>query len=42
MILQKGQILDLKVIGLIKDEFGEKNYEKSCWTKSKNLQLLNR
>ena len=28
-------------IGLINDELGEKNQDKICWTKSKNLQLLN-
>ena len=31
-----------KIIGLMKDELGKKSNEKICWTKSKNLQLLNR
>ena len=30
-----------KVIELMKDELGKKKYEKLCWTKKKNLQLLN-
>ena len=31
-----------KVVGLMKDELGRKILTKICWTKSKNLQLLNR
>ena len=30
------------VLGLNEDEVGRKIYEKICWIKSKNLQLLNR
>ena len=31
-----------KVLGLMKGELGEKNHDKNCWIKSKNLQYLNR
>ena len=38
--LQKGK--NEKVIGLMKVELGEKNHDKICQMKSKNVQLLNR
>ena len=40
--LDKPLPIEIKVIGLIKDELGGKIHEKICWIKSKNLYLLKR